>query len=220
MENNIKRERLKEFYFKIKDCQLCELYKSRTNFVFGSGNANSSVIFIGEAPGKNEDIQGKPFVGQAGKLLDELLFSIELERSEIFIANILKCRPPGNRDPRIEEINICKNHLFKQIEIIDPKKEGTFPWIEGWVKNIKEILRKRLIQRIKEPIDIPIIEQEIEKVKEKILEEVPQLSHEDREKLNELNDKIQALLKTKKIRYWIKDKKTDKIAKELKKQLN
>jgi len=121
MENNIKRERLKEFYFKIKDCQLCELYKSRTNFVFGSGNANSPVIFIGEAPGKNEDIQGKPFVGQAGKLLDELLFSIELERSEIFIANILKCRPPGNRDPRIEEINICKNHLFKQIEIIDPK---------------------------------------------------------------------------------------------------
>ena len=120
--------------------------------------------------------------------------------------------------------NSCPDDLIiverKGIEIIDPKTEGTFPWIEGWVKNIKEILRKRLIQRVKEPIDIPIIEQEIEKVKEKILEEVPQLSHEDREKLHELNDKIQALLKTKKIRYWIKDKKTDRIAKELKKQLN
>ena len=120
--------------------------------------------------------------------------------------------------------NSCPDDLIiverKSIEIIDPKTEGTFPWIEGWVKNIKEILRNRLIQGVKEPLDIPIVEQEIEKVKEKILEEVPQLSHEDREKLNELNDKIQALLKTKKIRYWIKDKKTDKIAKELKKQLN
>ena len=120
--------------------------------------------------------------------------------------------------------NSCPDDLIivdrKDIEIIDPKKEGAFPWIEGWVKNIKEILRKRLIQREKEPIDIPIIEQEVEKVKEKILEEVPQLSDQDREKLNELNNKIQALLKTKKIRYWIKDRKTDKIAKELKKQLN
>ena len=120
-------------------------------------------------------------------------------------------------------VNSCPDDLIvvdrKDIEIIDPKQEGTFPWIDGWVKNIKEILRKRLIQREKEPIIILIIEQEIEKVKEKIIEEVPQLSDEDREKLNELNDKIQTLLKSKKIRYWIKDKKIDKIAKELKKQL-
>ena len=108
MEDSIKREKLKEFYFQIKDCKECELYKSRNKFVFGSGSASAPVIFIGEAPGKNEDLQGKPFVGQAGKLLDELLFSIGFERSQIFIANVLKCRPPGNRDPRIDEINTCK----------------------------------------------------------------------------------------------------------------
>jgi 4Fe-4S ferredoxin len=119
--------------------------------------------------------------------------------------------------------NSCPDDLIiverKDIQIIDPKKEGNFPWIEGWVKNIKEILRKRLILREKEPLDIPIIEQEVEKVREKILQEVPQLSDEDRKKLNELNDKIQTLLRSKKIRYWIKDKKVDKISKELKKQL-
>ena len=121
MENSTKREKLKEFYFQIKDCKKCELYKSRTKFVFGSGCADAPVIFVGEAPGKNEDIQGKPFVGQAGKLLDKLLFSIGFERNQIFIANVLKCRPPGNKDPRVDEINICKEHLSRQIEIIDPK---------------------------------------------------------------------------------------------------
>lgn len=121
MENSTKREKLKEFYFQIKDCKKCELYKSRTKFVFGSGCADAPVIFVGEAPGKNEDIQGKPFVGQAGKLLDELLSSIGFERNQIFIANVLKCRPPGNRDPRVDEIDICKKYLFRQIEIIDPK---------------------------------------------------------------------------------------------------
>ena len=78
-------------------------------------------MFVGEAPGKNEDLQGLPFVGQAGKLLDELLGSIGFDRSEVFIANVLKCRPPENRDPQIEEINICKDHLMEQIKIIDPK---------------------------------------------------------------------------------------------------
>jgi len=121
MENSTKREKLKEFYFQIKDCKKCGLYKSRTKFVFGSGCADAPVIFVGEAPGKNEDIQGKPFVGQAGKLLDKLLFSIGFERNQIFIANVLKCRPPENRDPRVDEIDICKKYLFRQIEIIDPK---------------------------------------------------------------------------------------------------
>lgn len=121
MGGNDKRERLKEFYLQIKDCKKCDLYKTRTNFVFGSGSANAPIIFIGEAPGRNEDLQGKPFVGPAGKLLDELLFSIGFNRNQIFIANVLKCRPPGNRDPRIEEINTCKDYLFRQIEIIDPK---------------------------------------------------------------------------------------------------
>jgi len=116
-----KREKLKEFYFQIKGCMECELGKTRTNFVFGSGNSGAEIVFIGEAPGRNEDLQGKPFVGQAGKILDELLLSIGFNRSDVFIANVLKCRPPENRDPKLEEINICKKYLLKQIEIIDPK---------------------------------------------------------------------------------------------------
>ena len=116
-----KREKLKEFYFRIKECMECELGKTRINFVFGSGNSSAEILFIGEAPGRNEDLQGKPFVGQAGKILDELLLSIGFDRSDVFIANVLKCRPPDNRDPKLEEINICKRYLLKQIEIIDPK---------------------------------------------------------------------------------------------------
>jgi uracil-DNA glycosylase family 4 len=118
--NNEKREKLKEFYYSVKNCRNCELGDTRINFVFGSGNASASILFIGEAPGKNEDLQGKPFVGQAGKILDGLLAGIGLSRNEVFIANVLKCRPPENRDPAIDEISTCKQYLFKQIEIIDP----------------------------------------------------------------------------------------------------
>jgi uracil-DNA glycosylase len=118
--NNEKREKLKEFYFRIKNCRSCELGSTRINFVFGSGNASAFILFIGEAPGKNEDLQGRPFVGQAGKILDGLLAGIGLSRNEVFIANVLKCRPPENRDPAIDEINTCKKYLFEQIEIIDP----------------------------------------------------------------------------------------------------
>ena len=121
MDESDKREKLKELYLEIRDCQRCGLCKSRTKFVFGSGSAYAEVMFVGEAPGKNEDLQGLPFVGQAGKLLDELLGFIGFDRSEVFIANVLKCRPPGNRDPQLEEINICKDHLMEQIKIIDPK---------------------------------------------------------------------------------------------------
>ncbi|MFX0070194.1 MAG: 4Fe-4S binding protein [Candidatus Hermodarchaeota archaeon] len=119
--------------------------------------------------------------------------------------------------------NSCPDDLIvverKEIEIKDPIKKGSYPWIEGWIKNIKEILRKRLIEG-KEPIPIPIIEQEIEKAKKTIIEKVPQLSEEDRKKLSELNDKIQKMLRSKKIRYWIKDKKVDKISDQVKKVLN
>ncbi|MHB1346689.1 MAG: uracil-DNA glycosylase [Candidatus Humimicrobiaceae bacterium] len=115
-----KSNNLKQHYLSIKDCSKCDLALSRTKFVFGSGNANSKIMFVGEAPGKNEDLQGKPFVGQAGKLLDGLLDLIGHKRTEVFIANVLKCRPPQNRDPRPEEIFFCKNYLFEQIEIIDP----------------------------------------------------------------------------------------------------
>lgn len=115
-----KREALKNFFYEIKDCTDCRLAKSRTNFVFGSGSANAEIMFVGEAPGRNEDLQGKPFVGRAGKILDELLSLIDLKRKEVFIANVLKCKPPQNRDPVPDEINICKNHLFRQIQIIKP----------------------------------------------------------------------------------------------------
>ncbi|MCE5328774.1 uracil-DNA glycosylase, partial [bacterium] len=103
MESTERREKLKDIFYSIKECNKCGLSRTRTNFVFGSGNANSKLMFVGEAPGKNEDLQGKPFVGQAGKLLDDLLNSIGFVRNEVFIANVLKCRPPQNRDPRIEE---------------------------------------------------------------------------------------------------------------------
>lgn len=115
-----KSKKLTEYYYLIKDCSQCDLAAMRTKFVFGSGNANSKIMFVGEAPGKNEDLQGKPFVGQAGKLLDELLDLIGYKRTEIFIANVLKCRPPQNRDPKREEINLCSQYLFEQIEIINP----------------------------------------------------------------------------------------------------
>ena len=116
-----KREKLKNFFYKIKECKECELHEGRTKFVFGSGNAAAELMFVGEAPGKNEDLQGLPFVGRAGKILDDLLGSIGMNRKEVFIANVLKCRPPNNRDPRIDEISTCKEYLFEQINIIDPK---------------------------------------------------------------------------------------------------
>ncbi len=118
--------------------------------------------------------------------------------------------------------NSCPDDLIivnrKDIRIIDPKKQGTYPWIQGWVKNIKEILRKAIVEG-KEQVQIPIVEEHIEKIKKEIKEQVPQLTKEDKKKLNELNNKVQELLKSSKIRYWIKDKKVDRITKELKKVL-
>lgn len=105
----------------IKSCTKCHLSKTRTNAVPGDGNKQAEILFIGEAPGYYEDIQGKPFVGQAGKLLDNLLKEIGLERKKVFITNIIKCRPPGNRDPQPEEINTCIFYLLEQIKIIKPK---------------------------------------------------------------------------------------------------
>lgn len=105
----------------ISNCRKCDLYKTRTNTVPGDGNENADIFFIGEAPGRNEDIQGKPFVGRAGNVLDELLASINLSRKDIFIGNILKCRPPKNRNPYSSEIETCTPYLDKQIDIINPK---------------------------------------------------------------------------------------------------
>ncbi len=109
----------------IGDCHRCPLGDTRTRLVFGVGDPHASLMFIGEAPGKNEDLKGEPFVGAAGKLLDELLASIGLVRSQVYIANVLKCRPPGNRDPLPSEIETCVPFLAEQVKLIAPSVIAT-----------------------------------------------------------------------------------------------
>jgi DNA polymerase len=104
----------------VAGCTRCRLAQGRTQVVFGSGSPTADLMFVGEAPGFHEDKQGVPFVGQAGKLLEKLLNGIGLERKDVYIANVLKCRPPGNRDPQADEIESCEPHLFRQIELIEP----------------------------------------------------------------------------------------------------
>lgn len=105
----------------IRKCTKCPLYRYRKNAVPGEGNPNAEIMFVGEAPGYHEDTQGRPFVGSAGKLLTKLINNIDLSREKVFITNVVKCRPPNNRDPLKEEIDACKQYLFRQIEIIKPK---------------------------------------------------------------------------------------------------
>jgi uracil-DNA glycosylase len=109
----------------VSACTRCRLAQTRTQVVFGVGNPSADLMFVGEAPGFHEDKQGLPFVGQAGKLLDNLLAGIGLDRSQVYIANVLKCRPPGNRDPQPDEIESCEPHLFRQIELIQPRLVAT-----------------------------------------------------------------------------------------------
>jgi DNA polymerase len=117
-----RREALKAIYLEeARDCRRCPLAETRTNVVFGAGDADADLMFVGEAPGAHEDRMGLPFVGQAGKLLDRLLGEIGLERGQVFVANILKCRPPGNRDPQPGEIEACQGYLWRQIDLIQPK---------------------------------------------------------------------------------------------------
>jgi DNA polymerase len=106
-------------------CTRCRLAQTRTQVVFGVGNPDANLMFVGEAPGFHEDKQGFPFVGQAGKLLDKLLAGIGLTRADVYIANTLKCRPPGNRDPMPDEIEACEPHLFRQIELVQPRVVAT-----------------------------------------------------------------------------------------------
>jgi len=110
---------------RVHSCQRCELWRTRTNPVVGEGSLSARLIFIGEAPGYSEDQQGRPFVGKAGKVLDELLASIGLHRSEVYIANVLKCRPPGNRDPLPAEIEACTPYLDAQLDLIQPQVIAT-----------------------------------------------------------------------------------------------
>lgn len=112
---------LDELNSMICTCTKCPLGHTRTKFVFGVGNPNADVVLIGEAPGVDEDLQGEPFVGRAGQLLNKILEAIHFKREEVYICNILKCRPPNNRDPQQEEIDACEPHLWKQLEIIKPK---------------------------------------------------------------------------------------------------
>jgi uracil-DNA glycosylase len=116
-----RREALKEVFAQAKGCVRCtELAATRKTVVFGAGNANAELMFIGEAPGASEDEQGVPFVGRAGKLLETLLGEVGQQRSDVFIANVLKCRPPGNRDPLPIEIENCQEYLLRQVELIQP----------------------------------------------------------------------------------------------------
>lgn len=102
-------------------CTDCRLSETRTNVVFGVGRSDADVMMVGEAPGRNEDLEGEPFVGAAGHLLNRLLAEVGMRRDEVYIANVLKCRPPGNRDPRPDEIESCKGYLRGQLDLVDPK---------------------------------------------------------------------------------------------------
>jgi uracil-DNA glycosylase len=117
-----RRDELKAVFREARGCTRCpQLAATRTTVVFGSGNADADLMFVGEAPGRHEDEQGIPFVGRAGRLLDTLLGDIGLERSDVFVANVLKCRPPGNRDPHPQEIENCQDYLLRQVDLIEPR---------------------------------------------------------------------------------------------------
>src|SRR5213593_378853 len=116
-----RRKRLVEIYKEASICTKCPLSATRTNVVFGAGNADADLMFVGEAPGAEEDRQGLPFVGRAGALLSELLEEIGLSREDVFIANVLKCRPPGNRDPQPLEIESCEPYRVEQVRLIQPR---------------------------------------------------------------------------------------------------
>ncbi len=133
----------------IRNCQRCRLGLTRTLAVPGEGNPCSGIVFIGEAPGRNEDLEGKPFVGAAGKLLTDLMHSIGLDRGEVFITNIVKCRPPNNRDPSLDEITTCSYYLERQLKILKPKiiitlgRHSSKYLLERFGKRFSSIMRIR-----------------------------------------------------------------------------
>lgn len=135
-------DKLKELN-KIKEevfhCKKCRLWEGKKNYVFGEGNPDSEIMFVGEAPGAEEDEQGRPFVGEAGQLLTKIISAMGFRREDVYIGNIIKCRPPGNRTPLKDEIEACKGYIFKQIEIIKPKiiiTLGSTPLITFYEKNV------------------------------------------------------------------------------------
>ncbi len=110
-----------QLYESCAACEKCELAKTRTNCVFGTGNREADILFVGEAPGEQEDLSGTPFVGRAGQLLDKYLYAVDIAREDVYIANILKCRPPKNRDPLPAEEDACFDYLREQVRLIKPK---------------------------------------------------------------------------------------------------
>jgi uracil-DNA glycosylase len=116
-----RREQLVALYREASGCLRCPLHQGRTRVVFGNGHADADLMFVGEGPGQQEDLQGLPFVGRAGKLLDELLDEIGLSRRDVFVTNVVRCRPPGNRDPLPDEIAACRSYTDRQIELIEPR---------------------------------------------------------------------------------------------------
>jgi uracil-DNA glycosylase family 4 len=120
-----RRERLVDVYREASVCDLCPLSETRANVVFGAGNADADLMFVGEAPGAEEDRQGLPFVGRAGALLTELLDRIGMKREDVWITNVLRCRPPGNRDPQPIEVESCQPYTYRQVELIEPRVIAT-----------------------------------------------------------------------------------------------
>ena len=118
--SDLEADSLKAFELRIQGCSDCGLCEGRNHVVFGGGNPTANIVFVGEAPGREEDLKGLPFVGAAGELLTKMIAGIHLDRQDVYIANIIKCRPPGNRDPQADEIERCEPHLLRQIELIQP----------------------------------------------------------------------------------------------------
>ncbi|UCF79895.1 MAG: uracil-DNA glycosylase [Candidatus Eiseniibacteriota bacterium] len=114
-------EQLARLEERVRSCTRCALHRSRTKVVFGTGTARTGLVFVGEAPGRDEDIQGEPFVGRAGQLLTRIIEAIQLSRDDVYITNVIKCRPEGNRDPHPHEIELCSRYLIEQLEILKPR---------------------------------------------------------------------------------------------------
>jgi DNA polymerase len=148
---------LDEFREKIKDCQKCQLAKSRQQVVFGTGYQQADLMCIGEAPGHDEDVQGEPFVGAAGQLLNRILNAIDFSREEVYIANIIKCRPPGNRDPEPAEIRSCLPFLMQQIAMIEPKIILALGKVAAQTLLGKEEPLKLLRNKVQYLAEIPVI---------------------------------------------------------------
>lgn len=139
LSEETKIEKLERIKKRVFECRKCRLWEGKKNYVFGEGNPDAEIMFVGEAPGSEEDFQGRPFVGEAGQLLTKIIEAMGFKREDVYIGNIIKCRPPGNRTPLKDEIEACKNYIFEQIEVIKPKiivTLGSTPLITLYGKNV------------------------------------------------------------------------------------